>query len=546
MSDLPEGWTTVAIGDLGQWQGGGTPPKSNSEFWTDGTVPWVSAKDMKRDYIAKVEDYITEEAIRGSATKLIDENSVLIVTRSGILRHSLPVAVNTVPVTINQDLKALTPLAGFETNFILRQLQADAQAILTDCMKTGTTVESLNFERFKAREFRVAPFIEQRRIVAKVDGLTARTARARKELDRIPTLIARYKQRLLVLAFSGQLPALNPNAARAKFYDVGDIVDISSGFGFPKDRQGKTTGDFPFAKVSDISQAVAANGGVLATASNYVDQADLKTLKAKPVPAGSIVFAKIGEALKLNRRAITKVPLILDNNCMALAPDTSKVLPGYLLRFMETVDLGPLSVATAVPSVRRGDVANLQILLPSLDEQAEIIRRIESAFGWLDRVAADHVAAARLLPKLDAAILTKAFRGDLVPQDPTDEPASVLLERIKASKHAGAGKLTQAPKRFAPNLDAGSTKRLNELQDSMPPTRAQRIRKALTMAKLLLPEGIIGQPYLTELTRQLGGHAVANELQSASGLDLVTFYRQLSAEYDRGWIIEEANMIKVA
>lgn len=302
------------------------------------------------------------------------------------------------------------------------------------------------------------PLPEQRRIVAKVEGLTARTARARKDLDRIPTLIARYKQRLLALAFSGELPALNPARQKAEFCAIGDIVDISSGYGFPKDRQGKTEGDYPFAKVSDISRAVSKNGGALTTAVNYVDQADLKTLKAKPIAAGSIVFAKIGEALKLNRRAITTVPLILDNNCMALTPDSSKVLSAYLLRFMETVDLGPLSVATAVPSVRRGDVASLQILLPSLVEQAEIVRRIESAFGWLHRMAADHAAAARLLPKLDAAILAKAFRGALVPQAPTDELASVLLERVKSEREA-EGKKPKSARGRKPNGSKAMTEK---------------------------------------------------------------------------------------
>lgn len=303
-------------------------------------------------------------------------------------------------------------------------------------MNRASAIPGLNREDAYALDISLPPLPEQQRIVAKIDGLTARTARARKELDRLPTLIARYKQRLLALAFSGELPALNPNAEKAELCAVGDIVDISSGYGFPKDRQGKTTGDFPFAKVSDISRAVSGNGGTLATAANYVDQEDLRTLKAKPVAAGSVVFAKIGEALKLNRRAITTVPLILDNNCMALTPEKSKVLPAYLLHFMETIDLGPLSVATAVPSVRRGDVASLQILLPSLEEQAEIIRRIDSTFGWLNRVAADHAAAERLLPKLDAAILAKAFRGELVPQDPEDEPAAKLLARIKAEREA--------------------------------------------------------------------------------------------------------------
>jgi type I restriction enzyme S subunit len=71
-----------------------------------------------------------------------------------------------------------------------------------------------------------------------------------------------------------------------------------------------------------------------------------------------------------------------------------------------------------------------------LEEQAEIVRRIESAFGWLDRMAVDHASAARLLPQLDASILARAFRGELVPQDPDDEPAAKLLERIKAEREA--------------------------------------------------------------------------------------------------------------
>jgi type I restriction enzyme S subunit len=103
-------------------------------------------------------------------------------------------------------------------------------------------------------------------------------------------------------------------------------------------------GDYPFAKVSDISRAVAESGGRLSTAANYADVADLKALRAKPVPAGSTVFAKIGEALRLNRRAIAEVDVILDNNCMALSPAMDRVIPRYLFWFMQTVDLSPFAV----------------------------------------------------------------------------------------------------------------------------------------------------------------------------------------------------------
>ena len=105
-----------------------------------------------------------------------------------------------------------------------------------------------------------------------------------------------------------------------KIVNLGDITDIKSGYGFPKEYQGRSYGDFPFAKVGDISKAVSSGGLDIDTADHYLDFDDLKKLKAHTIPRESIVFAKIGEAIKLNRRAITKCEMIVDNNVMALIP----------------------------------------------------------------------------------------------------------------------------------------------------------------------------------------------------------------------------------
>ncbi len=96
----------VALDDLVSVSGGGTPSKSRPEFFT-GQIPWVSPKDMKCWEIFDSQDHITQEAIDNSSTKLIGTGAVLVVIRSGILKHSLPVAINRVPVTLNQDMKAL-------------------------------------------------------------------------------------------------------------------------------------------------------------------------------------------------------------------------------------------------------------------------------------------------------------------------------------------------------------------------------------------------------------------------------------------------------
>ncbi len=80
MSELPQAWSVGSLGVLGAWRGGGTPSKSNPSFWRNGSIPWVSPKDMKRPLIEDAEDQITKDAISGSATQLIPPWSVLIVT----------------------------------------------------------------------------------------------------------------------------------------------------------------------------------------------------------------------------------------------------------------------------------------------------------------------------------------------------------------------------------------------------------------------------------------------------------------------------------
>jgi type I restriction enzyme S subunit len=112
-------------------------------------------------------------------------------------------------------------------------------------------------------------------------------------------------------------------------------------------------------------------------------------------------FSKVGLVSTISSGVGTTVSVILDNNCMALTPIFDEVRPAYLYYFMQTVDLSPFAVATAVPSVMRGDVGSLQIFKPTHEEQDEIIRRIETAFAWLDNVVTQHARADHLLPKLD-------------------------------------------------------------------------------------------------------------------------------------------------
>ena len=150
-----KGWQKVVItGVCHAILGGGTPSKSHPEYFA-GSIPWVSPKDMKSSVINDSIDHITEEAIAHSTTNLVPANSVLMVIRSGILKHTLPVAINSLPVTINQDLKAFVPNETVKTAFLMHLFKAIENDVLAGVR--GVTADNIDFKAFQKRTIIVPP-----------------------------------------------------------------------------------------------------------------------------------------------------------------------------------------------------------------------------------------------------------------------------------------------------------------------------------------------------------------------------------------------------
>jgi type I restriction enzyme S subunit len=160
---------------------------------------------------------------------------------------------------------------------------------------------------------------------------------------------------------------------------LGEIADLRAGVGFPLDLQGKTTGKYPLAKVGDISRAGRSGLTTIGSADHFVDDSDLKVLGADPIPAGSILFAKIGEAMSHNHRVVTTVPMLIDNNAMAAVPDVSRVSSRYLYHVLRTIDFYRLSAGKTVPSIRKSVLQQVPIPLPPLAEQKRIAAVLDKA-----------------------------------------------------------------------------------------------------------------------------------------------------------------------
>lgn len=199
--------STRPLGELGEWCGGSTPSKSKTNFWKDGSIPWTSPKDMKTRKIVSTQDKISDAALQETSLSKIPAGSVLIVTRSGILQHSLPVALAGVDLTINQDLKAIVPGPDVEPEFLSYAITSHEQEILRECSKSGTTVASIDTDALKNFEVPVPPLSRQRQIVRTLDALTTCADSAESHLTAIPPLVDKFRQSVLASAFSGELTA---------------------------------------------------------------------------------------------------------------------------------------------------------------------------------------------------------------------------------------------------------------------------------------------------------------------------------------------------
>ena len=182
-----KGWNLTSLESVCQFiYGGGTPSKKIKEYYM-GTIPWVTSKDMKSDIIVDSIEHITQEAIDNSSTKIIPPESVLIVIRSGILKHTLPVCINKSKVTINQDLKALVldeRCKGIYLQYLLKALEKD---ILSGVR--AVTADNIEFNSLKKREIPIPPIDIQIKFSQMVNQINKLKSDVQKSIDETQLLM---------------------------------------------------------------------------------------------------------------------------------------------------------------------------------------------------------------------------------------------------------------------------------------------------------------------------------------------------------------------
>ncbi len=222
---------------------------------------------------------------------------------------------------------------------------------------------------------------------------------------------------------------------------LGDVCNFYAGTGFPVAYQGKDSGELPFYKVGDIANNVSVGKTHLELCNNYISREDARVIKGVIVPKGTVVFAKIGEALKLNRRAITSCDCLIDNNAMGIAPISYFLKEKYFFYYMKHLKMQELAESTTVPSVRKSKLEAVIIEVPTIQEQEKIENQ-------LDKISDIIIMRKQQLQQLDE--LVKARFVELF-GDPIFNSKNLIL----SSLNDVCTKITDGTHDTPPRYDSG-------------------------------------------------------------------------------------------
>jgi type I restriction enzyme S subunit len=426
MSDLPCGWVEAGFGQLFDFKGGSQPPKATfSDHQKGGYVRLLQIRDFDSDAKAVfIKDHprwpkcTADDIMIGRYGASVGR---ILTGKSGAYNVAL--------------VKMIFEREFFDASWVRLFLLSDYfQYPLRRISRSAQN----GFNKADLEQIKVplAPLREQRRIVAKVDSVSSKSKRARDHFDHIPRLVEKYKQAILAAAFRGELSSKVTNWHQSAIGNVCDLIDGDRGPNYPKREDYLPEGYCLFLSTKNVRP-----DGFDFSECQFLSEEKHRILRKGTLTRGDVVITTRGTIGNVAYYgAAIPYDVVRINSGMLIMRPNQKLSGEYLAWYVRSPlyesEIEQQRTGTAQPQLPAGIMKRFPIRFPELSEQKLIVRSIEATFTWVDRLAKEAASGRKLIDHLDQAVLAKAFRGELLPQDPNDEPASVLLERIKTEKRA--------------------------------------------------------------------------------------------------------------
>jgi type I restriction enzyme S subunit len=476
---LPTGWKTELLGDAASIITKGTTPTTSGYQYIEEGIPFIKVENIidNRVAINSVSQFISEDAHAALARSQFVEDDVLF-SIAGTIGKTALVKKEYLPCNTNQAVAIIRGTNDLLVpDFLNYQLINFAQKIARESSRGGA-MNNVSLGDLKNIKAMVAPLLEQKRIVEKLDSLLAQVDIIQQRLNHLPNIIKRFRQSVLAAAVSGKLTEQwreENSIASIKSTDYFDKklggVESKEYYGEPPESWGWVrfgslvkliNGDrgknypnkaeyvekgVPFINTGHIDP----NGFLSKKRMNFITKEKFDSLGSGKIKINDLVYCLRGATMG-------KTAIVNPFEKGAIASSLVIVRPSsninnkfayYFLISPQAKDLiTRFDNGSAQPNLSAKSLAMYPLCLSSVEEQIEIVRLVEQHFALADTLEKHLANAKQRVDNLAQSILSKAFKGELVPQDPNDEPADKLLARIKAAR-LEADKLEKAAKKVA-------------------------------------------------------------------------------------------------
>ncbi|KHA73811.1 hypothetical protein NZ35_06805 [Pseudomonas chlororaphis] len=455
MTKLQTGWVKVELGKITTKIGSGATPKGGEQSYKTSGVPLIRSLNIHFDGVReKGLAYIDPQQAAKLDNVIVEEGDVLLnITGASIGR--VTVAPSRYDgARVNQHVSIIRLIEGVVPQYVRSFLASPAMQNFINQENYGATRQALTKAMIEGFSLPLPPLAEQKRIVAKLDALQAKSFRARSELSKIQKLIEQFKINTLKCAFEGRLTSRKqvsldnmPASNSAPLIALWPIPDSWSwyrtdqighvGLGRQRSPDNHTGSSMrPYIRSANITWQ-----GVNTTDIKEMNFEDADFERFKLAIGDVLLNEGSGSAREVGKPAIWRGEIpncCYQNTILRVQPQlcTSEYLYFYFLFTAMNGGFASRSQGVHIQHIGRAGLAKYPVPLPPEAEQHEIVHLIKSAFANIEQLSVHVNRTLELAEKLDESILAKALSGDLVPQDKNDEPASALLKRMQAKRES--------------------------------------------------------------------------------------------------------------
>lgn len=419
---LPAGWDVAPLRFITRFESGGTPDKGNRDFW-GGEIPWVSPKDMKVDRIADSQDHITDLALRQTSLSLVPEGSVLLVVRGMILAHSIPVAVSTAPVTINQDMKALRCSDRIDARFLQAVIHGAKPWFVANTGESSHGTKKLETEVIGRFPVPLPPLETQHAIADFLDAATARIDALIDAKENLLAILAEKRGALVTQAVTRGLdpevpmrdsgiPWLGEIPAHWELLKVRHFARVGNGSTPKRDNSDYWLGGtIPWLNSSVVNQPEVTR------AEQRVTEAAVQECHLPLVPPPSILVGITGQGRTRGRASVLRITSTINQHLAFITPRADTMHCEYLqlvfvaaYDFLRNISDGMGGTKGALTCEALG---SLRFPCPPLSEQHSLVEQVQCESARLGALEQAARASLGILRERREALIAAAVTGKL-------------------------------------------------------------------------------------------------------------------------------------